>query len=1044
MSEDQKVVNDLFIINDIFGVDPITVSSTSASTTMSPMESNDIKLEILESVMTDDTMSNVVSIIKKENSHGNVNDIQKNDENNADINVSTVLLQDRITDTATEPEPSSNVLVAADAAVKNTTDTDSIIAMTAYDEEDNIIGTTNDETSITINDSVVDWDDDRIVVHDLFEILEENNSNDVANTMVTIVDHTNTKEVDEVVVSTGVVDAAVANEVPVVMGEDELSIQPENIVIVPKEIPIATATTSNTLEISGAIDIELELVSTVLERNEDDANTNSKDSTNIIINEESPLVDIEEASPSVAEERWVSTDPQNNVYDDDNHEIDFSLLEEVNPETGAINETTVYNEEIDDTVMEDDALEISMDDANAVIVNDSIDDGIDIIDNVEENVVMEPTLMNSVPENDAVEPFFLRYEDDDEVPSNELIVRPPAIPPQLSHFVRYQPSIVVAMTREERIALTERSFVSLEVKPGVKSDTIKGAAIATFVLALLAGDELPVVMFGMVPAVSYLAITRGKTGETIRIVGDLSWLWTAKFTETLSTLDASQLISFWNTIQTITSKFWTSFGEWVAEQSALAQEEYYQKQIATTNINNPHPPNNEASEYYFLTTADQPLEENVPVPPVISHSDKTYEKELEDIRLLLEEADRERIAAQLRCELKVTESNQRQLFIAKLDMDRRSAHAKQMIRDREDARLKIEETVARKKLIEANQRALLECRLAIEHIERARFRDQLQELTNKKMTEGKQRSLLEARLRFDREYMVIVNEAARMASEARELIRMETKQRSLLEYRLSLERQIAAQGKVAAQQAEIGTRRKMNELKQRSLLETRLLIDFNKKNHKEALMESEMLRMEAAELVREEEEKRQTKLDEQARMEEKIRLAEQSRIEELARIEEENCRLEEANLLAEMEAMAKIEAEKRQIEAAERTRLARIEKQSRLEEERRIADLSRIENENRRAEEEGSSVVEDKQPQTLSKTENNNQPSNAPMTNVVANLESVLATGELPWADSRSIRDSSTTTNPLEIQKPNLDAAKALLESVRKGETYQFKKEWWE
>jgi hypothetical protein len=106
-------------------------------------------------------------------------------------------------------------------------------------------------------------------------------------------------------------------------------------------------------------------------------------------------------------------------------------------------------------------------------------------------------------------------------------------------------------------------------------------------------------------------------------------------------------------------------------------------------MNATHEPNNAESEYVLTSTSDQPPKneiKDVPLPPSISQLEQTLGKELEDIRLLLDEAERERIAAQLRCEQNVRERNQRHLFITKLDMDRRSAHAKQLIRDREGSR----------------------------------------------------------------------------------------------------------------------------------------------------------------------------------------------------------------------------------------------------------------------------------------------------------------------------------------------------------------------
>ena len=49
-----------------------------------------------------------------------------------------------------------------------------------------------------------------------------------------------------------------------------------------------------------------------------------------------------------------------------------------------------------------------------------------------------------------------------------------------------------------------------------------------------------------------------------------------------------------------------------------------------------------------------------------------------------------------------------------------------------------------------------------------------------------------------------------------------------------------------------------------------------------------------------------------------------------------------------------------------------------------------------------------------------------------------VPTTNAPLVDSRSMQD------PMETLKPNIVAAKALLQSVRNGESYQFKKEWWE
>ena len=175
----------------------------------------------------------------------------------------------------------------------------------------------------------------------------------------------------------------------------------------------------------------------------------------------------------------------------------------------------------------------------------------------------------------------------------------------------------------------------------------------------------------------------------------------------------------------------------------------------------------------------------------------------------------------------------------------------------------------------------------------------------------------------------------------------------------------------------------------------------------------------------------------------------------MAKIEEQNRR---ARLLAEKEEMAKIEAEKRRVETAERARSAKIDEQNRLEESSRIAEISRIEElalieeENRLSQEakitnedEYSLVVEDILLQDASKSDDKNQYSDAPISDEGMLLDTVVSTGELQSADSRSMRDRSVPIPvEIDIQKPNIDAAKALLESVRKGESYQFKKEWWE
>ena len=755
-------------------------------------------------------------------------------------------------------------------------------------------------------------------------------------------------------------------------------------------------------------------------------------------------------------------------------------------------------------------------DATMVINSQDIEDMDQMMfdDEVEPEAIVEPTLISDTSSHDdALDPFILQHDSDENSATRELIVQPPSIPPQLSDFTLYQNSMVV-MTREERIALADQSFLSLEVKPGVKADTIKGAAIATFVLALLAGDEVPIALLGMVPAVSYFAITRGKTGETIRIIGDLSWLWTSKFTETLTTLDASQLVAFWNTVLSITSKFWTNFGVWLAQQSELAEEEYYLKQSAVARIDALPESSDEVSDYFFISTSDQPIEnetQEIQVPHAISQSEQMYEKELEDIKLLLEEAEREHSAARIRSDKKVRERFQRQLLTTKLDMDLRSSKMKQSHRDLAESRLRMDDEINRQKLIEANQRALLESRLSIERVETARANERQQERNNRISTEAKQRSLLEARLTFDRKHMAIVNETRRLTAEADRKKRNEVDQRSLLEYRLSFERNLAAQFKVATQLEDAATSRKLAERNQRSLLETRLSIVRNQRilraeeesiariedekrladavveaatnrklaerNQRSLLetrlsivrnqrilraeeesiarIEDEKRLAEAVEHARIQEEKRLASIDEQIRLEEESRSAERSRIKALAKIEEQNRR---ARLLAEKEEMAKIEAEKRRVATAERARLAKIDERNRLEESSRIAEISRIEElaqieeENRLSQEakiinedEYSLVVEDILLQDASKSDDKNQYSDAPISDEGIRLDTVVSTGELQSADSRSMRDRSVPTPvEIDIQKPNIDAAKALLESVRKGESYQFKKEWWE
>ena len=252
----------------------------------------------------------------------------------------------------------------------------------------------------------------------------------------------------------------------------------------------------------------------------------------------------------------------------------------------------------------------------------------------------------------------------------------------------------------------------------------------------------------------------------------------------------------------------------------------------------------------------------------------------------------------------------------------------------------------------------------------------------------------------------------------------------------------------------------MAERNQRSLLETRLSIDRNQRilraeEESIARIEDENRRAEAVEHARIQEENRLAKIDEQIRLEEEIRSAERSRIKALAKIEEQNRR---ARLLAEKEETAKIEAEKRRVETAERARLAKIDERNRLEESSRIAEISRIEELAQNEEEyrlsqeakitnedEYSLVVEDILLQDASKSDDKNQYSDAPISDEGMRLDTVVSTGELQSADSRSMRDRSVPTPvEIDIQKPNIDAAKALLESVRKGESYQFKKEWWE
>ena len=365
---------------------------------------------------------------------------------------------------------------------------------------------------------------------------------------------------------------------------------------------------------------------------------------------------------------------------------------------------------------------------------------------------------------------------------------------------------------------------------------------------------------------------------------------------------------------------------------------------------------------------------------------------------------------------------------------------------------------------------MLECRLNTVRLELALAKEKEKEQNQKKLIETKQRSLLENRLKFERQRMANVKETRRFTAELDEKRAKESKQRSIFGYRLSIERQIVnrkmAEIKAELDQEEAKQRaklehgltlerqivsRKMAEIKQRSLLESRLSRELNQKIVRagvEAIVriEDEKLRAEAAEYSRVKEDERLARIDEQIRLEEESRLVEVSRIEALAHIEK-NRRAKDTRLRAEMEAMNKIESEKRL--AMEHARLASLDKQTRLDEASGIAEMSRIEDlalikENRRYEETiedvAGPIIEDTFLKDIPSNGSNDPVSKAPTSiDGMMRDDSVLAR-ELPWVDRRS----SSPSVEVEAQKPNVDVAKALLESVRKAESYQFKREWWE
>jgi hypothetical protein len=589
---------------------------------------------------------------------------------------------------------------------------------------------------------------------------------------------------------------------------------------------------------------------------------------------------------------------------------------------------------VSETSGEDVAMDIDSTSAQSVPswVDDVDEADVDVADNIASE-------MNSEPNMSLDQDVLYRFEkqsaaaaasseiSDEDVASNDSLlqtvdeneIETDGYAKGSSNNEWFQQRPTVIMTPEERAEQADGAWISMEVKAGVNADTIKGAAIAAFVLSTVSQNEVLVTIFGIVPIVSYLSITRGTTGQTVRKIGDLSWLWTSKVSETVlgdnDTLLAD-IQSTWVNVQKVTTQFWTQSALWLAEQNESLQnqkEVLRKKQIAGHAVAKAEQKVAQISYEYFIATSEQ-----------------VQENDMQKLQRLLNEAEEECIAAADRNldRQKVKEATQRSILTRRLEFERRASIQRlidaEEYRRQEEVRLADEARIVAAEEARSMEESVKKEAMRLRELERAAETARLSQerwVVTQRVVEAKQRSLLETRLLIDRIAMSRLKEASRLRdlASAAEQARMDESNRLAEEAILEGEARLSQERWVVTQ--------RVAEAKQRSLLEFRLLNDRIK-----------IIRLkEESQAARIEEENRlaeETRLTEQARMEEENRLAEETRLTEQAQMEEEN-RLAEETRLTEQ---ARIEEENR---LAEEARLTEAEEDEVLSVEQSMVDYER-------------------------------------------------------------------------------------------------------
>jgi hypothetical protein len=120
----------------------------------------------------------------------------------------------------------------------------------------------------------------------------------------------------------------------------------------------------------------------------------------------------------------------------------------------------------------------------------------------------------------------------------------PYSPNEMSANANDGPTVAVVdpvrKTPEERKRDADNSLLSLEIKQNVPLDAIQGAALTALVASLAVGTDLSISLCFVVPLTTYLSICRGYTGEFVRTIGEVTWMFSSYCFETMGQLDFSK------------------------------------------------------------------------------------------------------------------------------------------------------------------------------------------------------------------------------------------------------------------------------------------------------------------------------------------------------------------------------------------------------------------------------------------------------------------------------------------------------------------------